>query len=191
MARRETDLVAGGTYHLYNRGVNRGRIFFERENYRFFLRGLRRYLGVPQETAVVAYCLTPTHFHLVVRPQTETLSRQMQRFGISYSKAINRRFGRVGPLFQGNFGAKLVDRDEYLVHLSRYVHWNPVAAGLVADPADWEFSSYRDYVGLRHGTLPSADLVLSHFPSPAAYRAYVWEEWDGDTRAIAHLLFDE
>lgn len=190
MARRQIALIAGGYYHLYNRGVNRGRIFFERENYRFFLQGLRRYLGVPDETVVVAYCLMPTHFHLVVRPETDLLSRQMQRFGISYSKAINRRFERVGPLFQGNFGAKAIDRDEYLVHLSRYVHRNPVAAGLVSDPAEWEFSSYRDYVGLRRGRLPSAGMVMAHFAGPAAYRAYVCEDGAGETGAIAHLLFE-
>jgi len=191
MARRETGLVAGGYYHLYNRGVNRGRIFFERENYGFFLQGLRRYLGVPDEMVVVAYCLMPTHYHLVVRPETDMLSRQMQRFGISYSKAINRRFDRVGPLFEGNFGAKAVDRDEYLVHLSRYVHWNPVATGLVSDPAEWEFSSYREYVGLRRGTLPSAGVVLGHFAGPEAYRAYVLEDGAREMGRIGHLLFEE
>jgi hypothetical protein len=78
----------------------------------------------------------------------------MQRFGVSYAKAINQRYDRVGSLFHGPFQAIHVDQEEYLVHLSRYIHLNPVAAGLVKRPEQWEFSSYLEYLGQRQGTLP-------------------------------------
>jgi len=202
MPRRTCPLMAGEHYHLYNRGVNRQRIFFERENYLFFLRRVRRYLmGEVQTsevaetsevwTAVVAYCLMPNHFHLVVCPQDDQLSSRMQRFSISYTKAMNKRYGRVGALFQGQFQAVHVDRNEYLLHLSRYLHLNPVASGLVDRPEEWEFSSYRDYVGLRQGTLPRPDMVLSQFTRQSMYQAFVESYEPRDKRIVAHLLFDD
>jgi putative transposase len=83
-----------------------------------------------------------------------------------------------------------VDENSYLLHLSRYIHMNPVTAGLVTRPEGWAFSSYRDYVGLRDGTLPVPDVVLSQFPSRQTYRAFVESYRDQEARIIAHLLFD-
>jgi len=188
MPRRTVELYAGEYYHLYNRGNNRERIFFERENYLFFLRRLRKYL-VPI-LDVVAYCLMPTHYHLLIMLKEADLSHRMQLFSISYTKAMNKRYDRVGSLFQGAFQAIHVDENEYLIHLSRYIHLNPVMAGLVERAEDWEFSSYREYIGLRNGTLPKSEIVLSQFPSSEAYREFV-ESYVPDKREIiADLLFD-
>jgi hypothetical protein len=112
----------------------------------------------------------------------------MQPFGVSYTKAVNKQQGRVGPIFQGPFQAVQVSRDELLMHLSRYVHLNPVSAGLVTAPEAWAFSSYWDYVGLRQGTLPRPDDLLALFPSRQAYRAFV--EADQDQSIIARMLLD-
>jgi REP element-mobilizing transposase RayT len=202
MPQRSISLVAGEYYHIYNRGNNRQDIFFERENYLFFLRRVRKYLvGETQTsevsetsevwTTIIAYCLMPNHFHLLVCPHDDELSRRMQRFSISYTKAMNKRYDRVGSLFQGQFQAVLVDRNEYLLHLSRYFHLNPVEAGLVKQPEDWEFSSYRDYIGLRQGTLPTPDIILSQFPTPKAYQEFVESYKLSDRDIIAHLLFDD
>jgi REP element-mobilizing transposase RayT len=140
---------------------------------------------------IVAYCLMPNHFHLLVCPQDDELSRRMQRLTISYTKAMNKRYDRSGALFEGQFQAVQVDRDEYLVHLSRYIHLNPVEAGLCGRPEDWEFSSYRDYVGLRQGTLPRSDIVLGQFPSRDDYRAFVESFRPDEREVIGHLLFED
>jgi putative transposase len=205
MPRRALPLVVGEYYHVYNRGNNRQPIFFGEETYYFFLRRVRELLlvgeeptGVPEpgsvgvgnRCSVVAYCLMPNHYHLLVSPEDDQFSRHMQRFSISYTKAINKRFERVGALFQGKFQALRVDRTEYLLHLSRYIHLNPVEAGLVQHTQDWEFSSYREYAGLRQGTLPSPDVVLSQFPSRDAYRRFVEASEPGSQLNISHLLFD-
>jgi REP element-mobilizing transposase RayT len=136
-------------YHLYNRGNNREPIFFEPENYSFFLQRFVKYF--PTDKAEIhAYCLLPNHFHLLVQLLSELdYSSRMQHFGISFSKSINTRYGRVGHLFQGRFKVKHVDSTEYLLHLSRYIHLNPCFARLVEKAEDWEFSSYRDYVPKR------------------------------------------
>jgi hypothetical protein len=132
----------------------------------------------------------PNHFHLLLCPADDQFSRHMQRFSISYTKAINKRFDRVGALFQGKFQALLVDRNETLLHLSRYVHLNPVEAGLVKRAQDWEFSSYREYVGLRPGTLPRPGVILSQFPTSDGYRRFVESYEPADKGIISRLLVD-
>ncbi|MBL7199200.1 MAG: transposase [Anaerolineae bacterium] len=202
MPRRALPLVAGETYHLYNRGANRQRVFYEPENYLFFLRRLRLYLAGEGQTSevfetsevyasILAYCLMPNHYHLLVRPHDDHLSRRMQQMIISYTKAMNKRYRRVGALFQGQFQAVCVDQDVYLLHLSRYIHLNPVASGLANRPEDWEFSSYRDYVGLRQGTLPTPDAVLSQFTDRSEYERFVRSYAQGDGDIVAHLLLED
>ena len=188
---RSTQIVAGQTYHFYNRGVDRRPIFMCDENWRFFLRRMHEYF-VPDAIVIIAYCLMPNHYHLLMRVVDDDVARiVMQPFTVSYAKAINKQEGRSGPLFQGPFQAKLVDQDAYLKWLSRYIHLNPVAAGLASIPADWAYSSYRDYIGLRHGTLPNPEIVLSQFPSRQAYAEFMEESVRPEAGLATSVLFQE
>ena len=199
MPRREIKFYAGEYYHIYNRGNNQQNIFFERENYLFFLRRVRKYL-LPNGIVVAAYCLMPNHYHLMVgvkqtsevleTSEVSDVSTGMMQLSVSYTKSINKRYQRSGVLFQGPFQAVHVDRNEYLLHLSRYIHLNPVTAGLVERPEDWEFSSYREYIGLRNGALPEPEIVLSQFPTRSAYQEFVAAYSKGDEELVAHLLLD-
>ena len=194
MPRREIPFLPDQYYHFYNRGNNRQGVFFERDNYLYFLKGIKKYLWVSMD--VLAYCLMPTHYHLLVRvkplPPRQTsevlktsevlasdASRQvslaMQKFGISYTKAINKRFGRVGALFQGQFRGKPIQNYEHLLSLCMYIHANPVKDGLVAMPEDWEYSNYPDWIGLRPGTLVNRDFIQEHFGTPAEYMNLVMD----------------
>ena len=197
MPRRVTELCAGEYYHLYNRGNDRGRVFYERDNSLFFLRRVQEYL-VPV-VDVVAYCLMPTHYHLLVGVKqafapaepsevSAGVSTAMMRLGVSHTKAINKRYDRVGALFQGAYGCKHVGGNDYLVHLSRYIHLNPVIDGLVQRPEEWEFSSYREYISRRGGTLPRPWIVLSQFRAPDDYRGFVESYMPEDQAIIADLL---
>ena len=197
MPRRQTELCAGEHYHFYGRGNNRERIFCERDNYLFFLRRVGEYLSAVLD--IVAYCLMPTHYHLLVGVgQTSDVSEAsevsagvsgaMQRLGISYTKAMNKRYHRTGALFQGGYHRKHIGENEYLVHLSRYIHLNPVIEGLVERPEDWEFSSHRDYVGLRDGTLPRPGIVLNQFTAANAYAEFVDSYMPEDRAMISDLL---
>jgi putative transposase len=189
MPYRTVPLQANHYYHVYNRGHNRNPIFFERDNYLYFLRQLRKYLIEQQTADIVAYCLMPNHYHLLLYLKVDYFSQVMQKLSLSYTKAINRRYKRVGGLFQGRFQAIAVDKDEYLLQLTRYIHLNPVKASLVNQAQDWEFSSYQEYLGLRGGTLPNLHAVQSYVQSAANYRLFV--ESSIQTTAMQHLMFDE
>ena len=203
MPRRKIPFEEGQYYHIYNRGNNRGAIFFEPENYLFFLQRWRKYLSASFD--VIAYVLMPTHYHFLVRVKmdiksseflknselldenselspieiTPVISNAMQRFGISYTRAINKRFDRVGSLFQGAYQAKLIQSEAHLLHLCRYIHGNPVKDGLVADPADWQYSNYLEWIGEREGTLLDLEFVHAYFASPADYRQFLLENLRG------------
>lgn len=170
MPRRYLTFQPDHYYHLYNRGNDRNLVFFEQENYLHFLRLVRRHL-IEQTLDVLAYCLMPNHYHLLVQCRTDKVSSAMQRLSVAYTKAMNRRYNQVGTLFQGQFQAIEVDSDQYLYHLTRYIHFNPVKAGIVSHPKDWQFSSYLEYAGLRAGTLPKLDILQQQFTSEAEYQA--------------------
>jgi putative transposase len=197
MPRRDAELCAGEYYHLLNRGHNRGRVFYERDNYLFFLQRVREYLAPVLD--IVAYCLMPTHYHLLVGVKQTSdvsatseisagVSKAMQRLSVSYTKAMNKRYDRVGALFQGAYGCKHVSENDYLVHLSRYIHLNPVIHGLVERPEDWEFSSYREYIGQRNRRLPRPESVLGQFRLPDDYREFVESYMPADRAIIEDLL---
>ena len=160
-------------YHIYNRGNNSQQIFFERENYLYFLRLTKKFLSPAGE--ILAWCLMPNHFHFMIYANeisTKTLENRnfpIQRLSeslrlllSSYTKAINYRYHRNGNLFQQKTKSKnLYDgEDNYVEQAFHYIHNNPVKATLCNKPAEWEFSSYRDYEGLRNGTLCNKVLVL-------------------------------
>jgi putative transposase len=190
MPRRKIHFLPGSYYHLYNRGHNRQTIFFERENYLYFLCQFRHYL-VRQTLHVTAYCLMPNHYHFLVCLRDDTLSAQMGLLSLSYTKAINQSRQRCGGLFQGPFQAILVDREDYRLSLSRYIHLNPVQAGLVQRPEDWEFSSYQDYVEQRQGTLPQWGELRQQIGSAQDYRAFVESGEHLPSPMVQHLMLDE
>jgi REP element-mobilizing transposase RayT len=160
MPRRPEPLVAGRLYHVYNRGHNRQPIFTSHDHYGLFLRKYRQYV-CPTHATTLAYVLMPNHYHLLVRAMTDDLAHAMQRFAISLAKIVNRERDRVGALFQGPFRAKEVAYDEYLLHLTAYLHLNPVRAGLVARPEEWPYSSCPEYLDTRTGTLPEPEQVFA------------------------------
>jgi putative transposase len=187
---RKVRIVSGGYYHLHNRGVDRGPIFFEQRNWGFFIKQLRKYFD-PELADIVAYCLMPNHYHLLILSKSDRIGLEvMQPLAVSYTKAINTQQNRVGPLFQRPYQVRQVISENHLAWLSRYIHMNPVEAGLVTNPVDWQYSSYRDYIEIRCGTLPVTANVLSQFDSRSDYRKYV-EQDDGTAQSeISDTLMD-
>lgn len=165
-------------YHIYNRGVDKKRIFFNSENYAYLTSLIKRYSSKYSIT-VITYCLMPNHYHLLLRQAAEIpLSKFVNVLFNAYVQALNRQQGRSGPLFEGRFKHKWIDREEYLIHLCRYIHLNPVKAGLVTNPGDWPYSNYLEWVGEQHGSLTDHRFVDERFPNRESYQQFVADEQD-------------
>ena len=122
------------------------------------------------------------HYHIVVRVKqtsevfkTSDISNAMMKLSVSYTKAVNKRFQRVGVLFQGQFQAKPILTSTYLLNLCRYIHGNPVKDGIVADIAQWPYSNYLEWVGERDGKLVDKNFIRDNFDTPGEYRKFVLE----------------
>jgi putative transposase len=148
----------GHYYHIYNRGNNKGLIFFEEANYHYFLEKFEMYV-VPH-CEVFAYCLMPNHFHLFLKTNDKRcFERGLRNFFISYVKSINKRYQRVGSLFQGRYKAKEITSSGYFTNIVTYIHRNPVEAGLVTQPEDYHFSSYHFYLYPTDGLLTKNPVI--------------------------------
>jgi len=171
-------------YHLYNRGNNRNQLFYEPENYSFFLEKIRKHI-VPH-CDLLAYGLLPNHFHLLIYANETTILPFHQEFDLgavtqkhagikmsrfshglqialsSYAKAINKSHKRTGSLFTQNTHAKMTSNESHHLDYSAwcfiYIHNNPVKAGLAVSPALWPYSSYREYMGLTTDPLCNIEL---------------------------------
>lgn len=167
MARKPRIHFPGALYHVMLRGNAGQDIFFEdADRYRFYLllqEGVERY-----GHRIHAYCLMSNHIHLAIQVGEVPLSRIMQNIGFRYTRWINWRRNSTGHLFQGRFKAVLVDADSYIVELTRYIHLNPVRAGMVRAPEEYPWSGHRAYLGRE--TIPwlTTDWVLAQFGASVA-----------------------
>lgn len=137
---------AGALYHLTSRGDRREAIYEDDEDRQRFLDTLAE-VAERYNWVCHAYCLMTNHYHLVAETVEGKLSQGMRHLNGVYTQASNRRHARNGHLFQGRFKGILVDRDAYLLELTRYVVLNPVRAGMVDTPEQWPWSSYRAMIG--------------------------------------------
>jgi putative transposase len=145
-------------YHVYNRSFNKTKIFYTEENYSYFLRKLNTIKSICD---IVAYCLMPDHFHLLIYIPRESeatlqtaqsgqtgiqlISRKIGTILSSYAQGINKQEKRAGSLFQPKTKAKQLDKENYPFNCFHYIHQNPHKAGLVNRIEDWRFSSFREY----------------------------------------------
>ena len=125
---------------------------------------------------LVSYCLMPNHYHFLIKQNSDiSVAKLISKVCTSYSKVFNKKYEKVGHLFQDKFRAVLVDSNEYLVWLSAYIHGNPKVAGLVKDLIDYPWSSYNAYLDNRKDNLCKKDIVLSQFDKISDYKKFVDE----------------
>jgi len=170
MARRMRIEVEGGLYHVITRGVGRQDIFHDaQDRAKFLALAAEQKLKLP--FYLYAYCLMTNHIHLLIERRVDDIGRIMQRLLTGYAQYYNRRYRRVGHVFQGRHKAILCQSGPYLAELVRYIHLNPVRAGMVELPELYPYSSHREYVGLDPTTIVDVDPVLRRFgPKPLAAR---------------------
>ena len=175
MLNKDMFFIKDCSYHIYNRSNEI--VFHNRENYLFFLRKIREHI-LPY-CDILAYCLMPNHFHLIVTVKAEgaafidnirleemqVLSRGIGTILSSYTQALNKQQGRRGSLFAHKTKAKILNeaKDDYALNCFMYIHQNPILANLVDKMEEWEFSSFPDYIGNRKGTLVNKQLGLDIF----------------------------
>jgi putative transposase len=142
--------------------------------------------------AVIAYCLMPNYYHFVLRQDGDiSIATFVQSIFNSYSKAFNRMWGRKGTLFESAFYAIHVETDEYLLHLCRYIHMNPVVAGLVKQPEEWAYSNFLEWIGRRNGTLIDLGFARNYFKTKEDYMRFVSEAPSKDMeRAVKALSLE-
>lgn len=148
-----------GIYHIIMRGINRQSIFEDEEDNDRFVQTLKKYSEVCKYE-LYAYCLMGNHLHLLIKEGKEPLEQIMRRICGSYVFWYNRKYGRIGYLFQDRYKSEPVENDSYFLTVLRYIYQNPVRAGLVTSIEKYEWSNYKDYI-INKNTAKS--LVLEMF----------------------------
>lgn len=210
MPRRSPLLINNDIYHVFNRGVEKRKIFLTYRDYHHFLESLDHYrtnnikfsrkgkmaikpMNKMKLVEILCYCLMPTHFHLLLRQMSEGgISKFISKVSNSFTKYFNVKNDRVGPLFQGVFKAVRIESDEQLIHVSRYIHLNPLAGNIVTNLKKFEWSSYPIYISERQASLVSNREVLDHFSSKKDYERFVLNQVDyaKELELMKHQLFD-
>lgn len=212
---RKVPIVTGEIYHIFNRGVNKSNIFFLEEDYRRFLQAAIHYktktskfsyekdLGLNDPVSlsatgevgvqILAYSLMPNHFHLLVKQLIDGgITSYIRHLANSYSHYVSVRHKRSGPLFEGRFKNVLVESQEQLIHVSRYIHLNPLVANIVSDLENYPWSSYLFYVKRKVDGLCEPAMVIGHFKSGKDYESFVLNQADYGRKLekIKHLALD-
>jgi putative transposase len=175
----------GAWHHVMNRGIDRAPVFCTDDDRQIFLQCLAA-AAERYGLQVHAYCLLGNHFHLLVLSEEGRLSDGMRFLAARFTQRINYRDNRDGPIFRGRFASVMIKNDAHLVRASRYIHRNPIEAGLVTRPENWNWSSAAAYLGVKHAPdWLRTTTILEMFGAAARweYRAFLDEEVDEPTKA--------
>ena len=157
MPRKARIKSSTGIYHVIMRGINRQRIFEDEEDYKKYLWELKRFQEICGYQ-LYAWCLMPNHIHILIREGNEPLEQVFRRIGASFIYWYNMKYERIGHLFQDRYKSEPVEDSAYLLTVVRYIHQNPVKAGICKKTADYRYSSYSEY--LNGGALLTRDMLL-------------------------------
>jgi len=191
MARSMRIEFPGAVYHITSRGNERKKIFLNDRDREIFLKTLQQVID-RFHWLCHAYVLMDNHFHLLIETVEANLSRGMRQLNGVYTQEFNSRHSRVGHLFQGRFKAILIDKDDYLLEISRYIVLNPVRAGIIEKAEEWLWSSYRATIGIeKPPAFLSLDWILSQYgqnkkTAIANFKQYVEKGigWEYPTEAL-------
>ena len=209
-----------GYYHIYNGGVEKRNIFLEKEDCSVFLHYLKMYLSPLNELkqlsllqprasrfislnlsgdlSLLSFSLMPNHFHLQIKQQhCDTITKFMRRLSTSYVMYFNKKYRRIGALFQNNYKGVLIEDDSYLLHLSRYIHLNPL--NIKSQINFSEFSSYPYYLGKKKASWINEKEILGYFRSAQrlnlkdvlSYQSFVEDYKESSKEILGTLTLEE
>lgn len=193
---RQKTYASDAYYHIYNRGVEKRKIFQDDEDYRVFLSLLKRYLDsqVSKDPSgreydrlygrveLLAYCLMPNHFHLLIYVHdAEGMTRLLRGVATSYTGYFNKKYKRIGPLFQDRYKTSHILADSYLTHISRYIHRNPKTW------RHWKYSSLPYYLDDRQADWLLPDKIMALFANRKEYGEFLddYEDYKSSLDEIA------
>lgn len=214
MPGRTQSLVTGEIYHIFNRGSEKRDTFLQPRDYERFRKTFYYYqfsdkkpkfsflnkaelnslkpISSEKYVEIISYCLMPNHFHFLLKQLKDSgISKFFQQLCNSYSKYFNLKYGRVGPLWQNRFKAVLIENDEQLIHVSRYIHLNPIVSGLLKHLDKYPWSSYQEYLNMP--VICSPRIVLDLFESRENYKEFVMSQIDYGTELeiLKHHILDD
>ncbi len=201
-------------YHIYNRGSEKRPIFENQRDYQRFLKTLIYYqiegpkprfskfpsLAITKLdenrklVEILAYCLMPNHFHLLLKQvRDKGITEFLSNLSNSYTKYYNTKYNRVGHLFQSEFKAVIMESNEQLLHVSRYIHLNPLVSGLAKNLEQYKWSSYQEYINKNNKGFCAKEEILGHFKNPQNYQQFVLDQvaYAQELAMIKHQLIDE
>ena len=210
-------------YHVFNRGVEKRPTFTDKRELKRAIQTinyyryanlpfkLSKFLSLPEsekmkllqniETVyaklveIICYCLMPNHFHLLLKQKQDNgVSKFIANFTNSYTKYFNSKHERIGPLFQGIFGAVHIESDEQLLHVSRYIYLNPISSFLIKpeDLENYPWSSYPEYLDITSEHITAKEIILDFFPLKEKYKQFVLDQADYAQKLeqIKHLTLE-
>lgn len=223
MPARFTPLVTDQYYHIFNRGVNKQPIFQGVRDYKRALDILEfysfnpklrfsKFLLLSQEERsnfmdslhkindklvdIICFCLMPNHFHLLLNQLKDNgISKFMANLQNSFTRYFNTKHERIGPLLQGQFKAVLIEDDNQLLHVSRYIHLNPYSSYVVKDIEgliEYKWSSFPEYLGIADKEICAKKIILDHFKNTQDYKQFVFDQADYQRKLeeIKHLVLE-
>lgn len=214
MPPRKVILATGETYHIFNRSLRQAPLFTNKREFDLFLMATKYYLQMDPPVKfslfrqqpnkyeldfsktlvkVIAYCLMPDHFHfMVTQLEDEGIKAFIHKLATSYSHYFNLKHNQRGSVFESKFKAVRVESQEQLVHLSRYIHLNPVTSFLIEDPENYDYSSYKIYLNKTVSDFVDPSDVMVDFRSPKIYKEFVLSQKDyqRELKRIKHLVFE-
>lgn len=214
MPGRRISLVNNEFYHIFNRGSDKRNIFIQPRDYarlqrtfyyyqflgpkirfsQFTATKFKSFNPAPEKKLVeiICYCLMPNHFHFLLQQLKDNgISTFISQVANSYAKYFNTKYKRIGALLQGTFKAVRIENDDQFLHVSRYIHLNPIVSEVAQNLDDYSWSSFPEY--MNSDIFCSSNEILKFFPSKEKYREFVEDQIDYGTslESIKHHLFDE
>lgn len=151
-----------GIYHIVSKGIDHQDIFIDDWDRQKYLHLLKK-KTLEHGSELLGFCLMSNHVHLLVNEGEGSVSELMQSIGISYAFWFNQKYDRNGYLFQNRFHSECIENDQYILTVIRYIHFNPVKAGIVKAPEEYRWSSCKAYCGKEDSELAQTDFILGLF----------------------------
>ena len=210
-------------YHIFNRSIEQRPVFIDKNKYKrgFLTLNFYRFNNLPLKLSkallleskvrekffnklkqdgeklieIISYCLMPNHYHFLLKQTMDNgISKFISNFTNSYTRFFNTRHKRIGPIFQGIFKAVRIENEEQLIHVSRYIHLNPVVSFIIKEEIldTYPWSSLSEFLGYREEEICNKEIILCHFSSRENYRKFIHNQIDYGKKleAIKHLMLE-